>query len=251
MNSIFRSEAEKVKVLIKLQVGLGLAGLIYFIATLQVQYLILSLIWFIFLLHWCHHAGLHRYFAHNSFTLNKFWHIFTVITSCLVCFGSPVSYSIAHRTHHMHSDTKDDPHSPKFIGLLKTVFFSWNIENVSIVHANGLKDKYIRLAHEYYMLIAPIFFLILLAISFKLALTYSAGVLLAFLAVGYVNTFNHIKTKISYKNYPDTVAYNDLFAGLLGGEWHNNHHRYPGKYNQSIKWWEFDLTSLFISLVKK
>jgi len=250
MNSIFRSEASKVKALVYTQLILGVSGLVYFLATMQLWYVALSLVWFIFLLHWSHHAGLHRYFAHNSFKLNKFWHIFTVFSSCLVCFGSPVSYSIAHRTHHKHSDTPDDPHSPKYIGKLKTLFFDWNIQNVSLIHANGLKDKYIRFSHDYYMLIAPVFFIALAFLSFNVALTYSAGIFFAFLAVGYVNTYNHIETKLSYKNFSDTTGYNDVAAGILGGEWHNNHHRYPGKYNQKIKWWEFDFAALLIDLVK-
>jgi stearoyl-CoA desaturase (delta-9 desaturase) len=37
----------------------------------------------------------------------------------------------------------------------------------------------------------------------------------------------------------------------VGDGWHNNHHRYPGRWNTRIKWWEFDPTAWFIGLIRK
>ena len=60
---------------------------------------------------------LHRYAAHQTFTmsplLEKICFIFTWLTqgsNYLSAYG----YGIMHRMHHAYTDTKEDPHSPKF-----------------------------------------------------------------------------------------------------------------------------------------
>lgn len=249
---MFRANSLNSRIIIIIQLILAAAGGIYLVINFKYWFLLAILLWFIFLLHWCHHVGLHRYFSHNSFSVNKFWHIVICFTSCLVTFGSPVGYTIAHRTHHKYSDTDKDPHSPKFIGKLNTIIFNWDISNSSILYANGLKDKIINFTHEYYILIPLSFYVTLLFLNVELALTYNVGVALAWLAVGYVNTYNHLGNFISYKNFnTKDGSFNDIIAGWIGGEWHNNHHRYPGNYSEKIKWWEFDFPSIFIKAIKK
>ena len=58
---------------------------------------------------------LHRYGAHQMFTMNKFWekffHLFTIIAQG-PSFLHPYGYAILHRMHHTYSDTEKDPHSP-------------------------------------------------------------------------------------------------------------------------------------------
>ena len=249
---IFRANDKNSQVVVFMQVILSLVAIPVLVLQPQTWYLFAILGFFIFCLHFCHHAGLHRYFSHGSYKLNKFWHIFITFASCLVTFGSPVGYTLAHRAHHKFSDTDKDPHNPEVIGKLNTVFFRWNMEHASFLDANGLKDKWIRIAHEYYVLIPIIFYVILLLIDYRSALCYNIGVTLAFLAVGYVNTWCHMGHKLSYRNFETKEnSQNDLIAGLFGGEWHNNHHKYPKKYNQRVKWWEFDLTAQLIKLIEK
>jgi hypothetical protein len=33
---------------------------------------------------------------------------------------------------------------------------------------------------------------------------------------------------------------NQLFAGTVSGEWHNNHHLYPGGARSGFFWWQLD-----------
>ena len=71
---------------------------------------------------------LHRYSAHHMFEMNKFWerffHIFTFISQGSSYLNAR-AYAILHRLHHVHSDTKNDPHSPVFY---KSVF------GLSLIH---------------------------------------------------------------------------------------------------------------------
>ena len=78
-------------------------------------------------MHVLHNVGLHRYFAHNSFKTSKFWHIVLSLTTPLACAGSPYGYSMAHRAHHIFSDTEKDPHY-KQLGIFNISFFKWNLK---------------------------------------------------------------------------------------------------------------------------
>ena len=57
----------------------------------------------------------HRYAAHSVCTMSKFWEKFFFVASCITqgsSYISPYVYGIMHRLHHIHTDTKEDPHSP-------------------------------------------------------------------------------------------------------------------------------------------
>ena len=60
---------------------------------------------------------LHRYSAHQMFTMSKFWEkVFFFLTFIFQgsSFLNPRAYAILHRLHHKYSDTEKDPHSPRF-----------------------------------------------------------------------------------------------------------------------------------------
>jgi len=76
---------------------------------------------------------LHRYAAHQMFTMNKTWEkIFYFFTYLFQgsSFLSPKAYGIMHRLHHAYADTEKDPHSPKYShGLLDMMWKTKNIYN--------------------------------------------------------------------------------------------------------------------------
>lgn len=58
---------------------------------------------------------LHRYAAHQVFTMSKGMERLTFILTWIfqgASYLSPYGYGIMHRMHHAYTDTKDDPHSP-------------------------------------------------------------------------------------------------------------------------------------------
>lgn len=233
-----------------IQVVLGILSLSYFLYTKNYIFIFYGfLVAFIFM-HVLHNVGLHRYFSHNSFKISKFWHIFLCFTTPLACGGSPYGYAMAHRAHHIFSDTEKDPHYKK-IGIINISFFRWNLKNVPIRVMASLNEKWILLAHNYYVLIILLTHLILFFLDFKFSFVYSLSVL--FLWGGYltINVLDHRNIKFGYRNYDTTdKSTNDLFTGYIVGEWHNNHHHNPQKWNQRTKWWEFDLSAQLIKLIK-
>jgi fatty-acid desaturase len=64
------------------------------------------------------------------------------------------------------------------------------------------------------------------------------------------NSFPHV---YGYRNYEtnDNSRNNFVVAMLTSGEgWHNNHHADPNSSSNTHRWWEFDLTFLFLRLLE-
>jgi len=45
------------------------------------------------------------------------------------------------------------------------------------------------------------------------------------------------------------LSINQLFAGTVSGEWHNNHHLYPGGIRSGFLWWQLDTAYLLIRFI--
>lgn len=233
--------------------SIGFAALIYFIYAELYTYLMLAVAFRLVLEYIPHHVGLHRYFTHQSFNTNKFWHILLCLTAPLVGAGSPVGYAITHRAHHKYSDKELDPHSPKFQGLFNVVMVRWNWDGVIPKLTKNLKDPWVLLAHRWYLMIIIIFCSALLIVDPLLFLSYCIAMLLGKLNMFSNNYVCHLpNVKINYRNFdtPDT-SQNNVINGWIVGEWHNNHHARPRDWNQRVRWWEWDIPSLFIRLIKK
>jgi stearoyl-CoA desaturase (delta-9 desaturase) len=186
------------QIAILVQVALALIGIVYIYFNFSWWYIVLPFIWYAILLWWSHHIGLHRYFSHGSFEVNKFWHIVLCFTSCLVTFGSPFSYALMHRAHHKYSDTDKDTHAPTKIGILNVMFFRWKFDSVNLLDRNRKIDNWAFHAHQNYSLVILSFYIFLLLIDIGLAFTYNIGILIAFFGVAYVNVFSHIKNPLNY-----------------------------------------------------
>jgi stearoyl-CoA desaturase (delta-9 desaturase) len=249
---VFASTYQVSQIVILLQAFLAIIGFVYIYFNFSWWYVGLPFIWYAFLLWWCHHVGLHRYFSHGSFSVNETWHKILCYSSCLVSFGSPFSYALAHRAHHKNSDTDKDTHAPTKIGYLNVLLFRWKLDSVNLLDRNRKIDQNAIKAHQNYALIVLLFYIVLHLIDTGLAFTYNIGVLIALFGVAYVNVFSHVKNPLNYRNFEtDDLSSNNLFVGMVGGEWHNNHHRHPQNWNQRIKWWELDIPAQIIKLIKK
>lgn len=58
-------------------------------------------------------VGMHRYFCHRYFKMNRVVEWFVAWAACCTGLGSPLSYAAVHIVHHAHYDTALDPHGPK------------------------------------------------------------------------------------------------------------------------------------------
>ena len=94
--------------------------------------------------------------------------------------------------------------------------------------------------------------------DWKLAFTgFFLVTFISFFQENLINVIGHLKFFIGYRNF-DTKdnSYNNFILGFLcwGQGWHNNHHNSPSSYDfgtsVSNKWWEFDMSRIFLPLLK-
>jgi stearoyl-CoA desaturase (delta-9 desaturase) len=203
---------------------------------------------------------LHRYAAHQMFTMNKFWErIFYVLTWLFQgsSFLSPKAYGIMHRLHHAYADTENDPHSPKYSKNLfdmmkKTLFIYLAVLSDTKVMDDKFKKgvtywpAFEKIADSwlvriswgvcyflfYYHFATQWWMYLLLPIHFLMGPVHGA----------IINWFAH---KYGYVNFKvgDTAKNLFLLDFLMMGEgYHNNHHKFGGRANFGIKWFEIDFT---------
>ena len=113
--------------------------------------------------------GTHRYIAHGSFKTTKIKHFLISTLGIFNCFGSPVSWAIVHRSHHINSDKELDPHSPHVISWWKVWLISWQKAELQLKHyVDLLKDPIHITCHKYYFLIIFTTFVLLSMIDWRL-----------------------------------------------------------------------------------
>lgn len=217
----------------------------------------------------------HRLLSHRSFS-TPLWleHVFAVIAVCCL-EDTPARWVAIHRKHHHQSDEQPDPHSPlvslfwSYVGWL----FIENAENTRINIYNRyardiMRDRFYVLVERLYVWIILGSWVVFFAAGFAGALLagdslaaaakfgasiWLWGVVVRTIAVWHItwsgNSFPHLW---GYRNYEtnDNSRNNFLVAIITSGEgWHNNHHADPNSASNSHRWWELDLTYLFLRLL--
>lgn len=196
--------------------------------------------------------GLHRYYCHNSFQTNKFWETILRFLSHYIGVGSVITWVGQHRHHHKHSDTKDDVHNYRDLGILKVLFGVWEVNIERKLVKDVIKDKKLLWWHKNYwnLHISLIILWSLIDLMFNTYFLFALYALpnLMCLISGYVlaiTTHSH-----GYKTYDlgSDQATNSWIANIytLGEGWHNNHHAKPGQMRQGELWWEWDLPAFVI-----
>jgi fatty-acid desaturase len=196
-------------------------------------------------------AVYHRLLSHRSYQAPKWWERFGTIVGTLGGVGSSIAWVAIHRAHHRFVDTEKDPHSPLHKGFWRVQFLiMFNQPNLRLV-PDLMRSKFHAFMHNYYWAIHAAYAMMLLMIE-PMAVIYAHLVPAAFLfhAGGFINTFGH---SVGWQDHPgkDTSVNNPILGILVWGEgWHNNHHADPGNWKFGQKWWQLDIASLWIRLVR-
>jgi len=228
----------------------------------------------IFIIHWylslfSQTFFLHRYAAHQAFTMNRKWERFFFILTYLTqgsSYLSPRSYAILHRLHHAHTDKELDPHSPSHDGnVFKMMWRTRNIYNAISYDRIAVDSKFKKNVPEWrrfdlwansslsrllwmalylcmYIVIAPPAICWLL-LPVQAALSPIHGVI--------INWYAH---KYGKRNYDTDNTSTNLFKVdwlMLGEGYHNNHHMHPARTNFAAKKGEFDFCYPVIVLFQK
>ncbi len=210
---------------------------------------------------------LHRYAAHAMFTMNKSWEKFFYILTYLFqgsSFLSPRAYGIMHRLHHAYADTEKDPHSPAYSsGLFDMMWKTKNIYNDILNDRAGVDPKFMKnvpnwrpiewlgdrwLSRLFWGTAYTLFYIqfatvwwefLLLPIHYLMGPVHGA----------IINWFAH---KYGYVNFKINDTAKNLLPVdflMMGESYHNNHHKFGGRANFGIRWFELDPTYPVILLL--
>lgn len=233
---------------------IGLAGILYVIYASQWHWLLVALLtyWFIGVIGI--NVGMHRLLSHRSF--KTYWLIekFVSVVGVITTVGSPLAWVAIHRQHHRAAETPQDPHSPYQIGNFGAWFGQWpKIKLDTKLIRDMRQDQFQRFLHRNYYWIITVYVLVLLVTAGPLAIIFGYCIP-ASLCLHSSSAIIVIAHRHGYKTHAcKDESRNSWIANLitLGEGWHNNHHAKPYAWNNWEKWWEWDVPSIIIRLIKK
>ena len=221
----------------------------------------------------------HRYCTHRAYTFrNSFWRF---VTQHLVIKVIPEEvYVVSHHVHHAKSDKPGDPYNAN-AGFLYCFLADVNHQTISknlseqdyervtaLLKDTGVKcntyaqyKKWGSIAHPARTIAVwllnwsfwySVFFLIggnaLACAIYGSAVVWAVG----------VRTFNyegHGKGKYKQRNgmdfNSDDMSINQYWPGFVAGEWHNNHHLFPGSARSGFLPYQIDLAWYYIYALYK
>jgi fatty-acid desaturase len=196
--------------------------------------------------------GYHRLLTHKAFKTSKFWERFCTLWGMFAFTGSSIGWVGVHRDHHRYSDQSQDPHSPWHHGA-KMLIANYGFEANRWAVRRLITDKFHLFLHKYYFGLLALWCAAFFFTGGLNALMYY--VLIPGCISIWVSTIsNYMNHKWGYITFStrDRSKNNWLNAIFTFGEgWHNNHHAHPGDWNFGRKWWEIDVGSWFIRLIKR
>jgi len=193
----------------------------------------------------------HRSLSHKSWIPCKALEYFSAFAACLGGTSSPINWVATHLTHHKYADTELDPHPPKYKGS-GVLLSNYNVSGLLKPPIFMLRNKFYVFLYKYYYgivfgwasllyLIDPLLFWWLWAIP----------VVLQIWASTINNWVTHNKWGYTRYNIEDDSKNIWWFPFSWGEAWHNNHHSEPWTYSFSRKWYEIDITGIYIWLMIK
>ncbi|GAB4222972.1 MAG: fatty acid desaturase [Acidobacteriota bacterium] len=165
-----------------------------------------------------------------------------------------------HRKHHARTETPDDPHSPKVEGLWRVVFGGVGLyrraagdpETVERYGRGTPDDAIERRLYTRHPLAGLLLMLAIDLVLFGLAGALVWGVQVVWIPLWAAGVVNGIGHALGYRNHETRDASTNIvpIGLLLGGEeLHNNHHARPGSPKLSHRWWEFDVSWMYLRLL--
>ncbi len=220
----------------------------------------------------------HRLLTHRGLVCPKWLEYTFAVLGCCCMQDTPARWVAVHRLHHVHSDSREDPHSPlagPFWGHMGWMFVkNTDLERLEIYSRYAkdiLRDPFYKRLETtaLYPLIVlgswALFFatgvLIELSLggSFYEALQLGAsvcvwGVFARTVVVWHITwSVNSAAHLWGYRNYNTADdSRNNWFVALIavGEGWHNNHHADARSARHGHKWFELDLTFSCVQILE-
>lgn len=221
---------------------------------------------------------LHRYCTHQAFTFSHPFYRF-IIRNLTIRLVPEEIYVVSHHVHHAYTEEPGDPynaHGGRLYCLLagelhQPIARDLSPEDYARIVAMMKHTGVVANSYEQYQRWGSVCHPARLYAHFALnwAFWYAAFYAMgghglacaifgvsALWAIG-IRDFNydaHGCGKDKRRDGDDfnrkDLSINQLFAGTVSGEWHNNHHAFPGGVRSGFMWWQLDTAYGLILLVK-
>lgn len=204
---------------------------------------------------------LHRYSAHRAIEMHPavkhFFRFWLWMTTGMLT----QQWTAVHRKHHAHCEDEDDPHSPIVLGLPKVLWLGSELyrregtcpETLEKFGKgcpddwmeNNVYTKHPTLGITMMMIIDLVLFGLPGITIWAIQMMW-----IPFFAAGVINGVGHF---VGYRNFECADASTNIspIGILIGGEeLHNNHHAYGRSAKFSMRWFEFDIGWMYISILR-
>ncbi len=204
--------------------------------------------------------GYHRQLTHRSFKTPKWLEYFFAFCGTLAVQSGAIKWVTTHRIHHAHTETDNDPHSPR--NGTYWAHIGWIFQGTSQEHDEAtikryspdlIKDKVHVFLSKYYWVSSVIAGAVLFAIGGWSMVLWGvfARVVFGWHMTWLVNSATHLWGTRRFETRDDSTN-NGLIAAVTFGEgWHNNHHAQPSSARHGLAWYEVDVNWITIWLLEK
>ncbi len=203
---------------------------------------------------------LHRHQAHNALDLNPVVSHFFRFWLWLTTGTVTREWVAVHRKHHAYCETEQDPHSPRFKGILRVLFgglwlYRREARNPETLErfGQGTPDDWLERQlysrHPWLGILSMLIVDVLLFGLPGLAIFAVQMIWIPFWAAGVINGLGHY---LGYRGFETADASRNILPwGIIvgGEELHNNHHAYAASARLSCRRWEIDIGWIYIRLL--
>lgn len=218
-------------------------------------------------------VGFHRLFTHKSFETSTSIKAFLAIAGSMSIQGPVIKWCAVHRRHHQESDQEGDPHSPHlhgdgFFAMLAGMWhahvgwiFEPDPENIRRSVKDLVADPVLMRINNWFAVWVALGLILPAGVGYACTGSWW-GALSGFLWGGLVRVFvmHHVTWSINsvchvWGTRPfdsrDESRNNFPIALISFGEgWHNNHHAFPTSARHGLKWWQIDISYIFIRMMQ-
>lgn len=155
---------------------------------------------------------MHRSISHGHFSFSKTVKKVLCILFSFCNFGSLAVNCAIHTEHHRHSDTEKDPHNFRNIGIWRTLMKDWDSRNLPSPKAYCFyfADETLLYQHRH-----------------NLNYAIFSSIFLPFIPVCSFWLINLLFIIAHLEGSPSNIPI--LFPLMWGEEFHQDHHKYPGR----------------------
>ena len=203
---------------------------------------------------------LHRHQAHNALDLHPVVSHFFRFWLWLTTGTVTREWVAVHRKHHAYCETEQDPHSPRYKGILRVLFgglwlYRREARNPETLErfGQGTPDDWLeRNLYGRHPWLGILILLVLEGLLLGLpglAIFALQMIWIPFWAAGVINGLGHY---LGYRGHETADASRNILPwGIVvgGEELHNNHHAYAASARLSSRWWEIDIGWAYIRLL--